>query len=126
MGGIIKILVLFGILVIAQCLTPEEKEQMLAIHRGCGMSDEVSENAFRGQFPDDGEFKAHVFCISKKLGVQNEMGELQVQFITDMLHNLHTDDNKVEEILSKCMVQRSTPEESAFEALTCMHNVRAS
>ncbi|KAJ8934109.1 hypothetical protein NQ314_013567 [Rhamnusium bicolor] len=68
-------------------LTPEQREMLLAIHNECvdqtGVTDDTVMRAMAGEFLEDPKFKEHLFCFTKKMGFQNEAGELQPDVIKE-------------------------------------------
>lgn len=103
-------------------MTKEEKE---AFHKECVAESGVSEDTVKkamtdGEFVDEPKFKAHLLCFGKKVGFQNDAGELQKDVIKAKLSTVVSDEAVVEKMI-ECAVQKSTPEDTAFETAKCMH-----
>lgn len=103
---------------------------MHAIHAECssntGVAEETVMKAMNGDFSDDPKLKQYLLCSGKKMGLINEAGEIQRNFVRATLMTMISDEAKVEEIIAKCAVKMSAPEETAYEASKCMHSVKRS
>lgn len=75
--------------------------------------------AVAGIFVDDPKLKTQFFCISKKLGFQNEEGEIKLEPLKKRVNGILNDAEKTDEILEKCAVKKSTPDDTAYDALKC-------
>nr|UTN00830.1 odorant binding protein [Semanotus bifasciatus] len=126
MRAFLAIFALYGILVTAECLSPEELKYFREVNRECGMAEEVIDRALAGDFPDDQQFKNDIFCMFKKIGMQDDEGTLQIEAITEQIRRNVPEETKVNDILSKCLVQMGTPEETAYEACKCIHGIKHS
>nr|AXO78398.1 odorant binding protein 20 [Xylotrechus quadripes] len=120
------VLSLLGIIITSQCMTQEEIEYFTGLHRECGITDDVTDRAMAGNFPEDQQFKERLFCVSKKVGMQDEDGLLLVKEVEDQMRRNVPDEEKVNQILSTCMVQLDTPEETAYRAMKCIHKIKTS
>lgn len=76
------------------------------------------ENLNAIKFDDsDSSLKKFIFCLNKKLGLQNDAGEFQVEVIKKDLKGSEKD---IEELLKICLGKKDTPAEAAYEALKCV------
>mgnify|MGYP005985768021 CR=1 FL=1 len=66
--------------------------------------------------------KKYTFCLFKKMGFQTEDGTFQEETLRQNFANV-LPQNKIDEILTKCTVQKNTPEDSALSALTCIETI---
>lgn len=84
----------------------------------------VSEDAVKlamiGNFPDDPAFKEHLFCMSKKVGLQNDAGEIQMNEVRSKISK-YVDDPALAEKLENCAKQKDTPQQTAFEVAKCTY-----
>nr|UTN00829.1 odorant binding protein [Semanotus bifasciatus] len=99
-------------------------EYFKGLHMECGMAEQYSEKMFAGQLPDDEQFKKELLCVSKKMGMLDEAGNLQVQVMEEQFRRNIPDQSKVNDIVSNCFVQMSSPEETAYEATKCIFKIR--
>lgn len=76
----------------------------------------------KGEYVDDPKVKEQLFCFSKKVGFQNEAGEMQMENIKKHLMELNKDEARTKEIMDKCLVKKATPQETVFEVSKCMHS----
>ncbi|XP_076267153.1 B2 protein-like [Rhynchophorus ferrugineus] len=96
----------FGDEVVKQCITETSiSKSILEMHE---INDENRENA--GSF---------ALCISKKVGYQDDKGNLQTDDIRKVLTSIIGNNDKVTAIMKKCFVQKSTAEETALSSLIC-------
>lgn len=73
------------------------------------------------EYPDDPKLKTHLLCLSKIAGLQDEKGAVHVEPLQKILSEQMKDFAKVKSLLDKCVIQRNTPEQTAFESLWCFH-----
>nr|UTN00828.1 odorant binding protein [Semanotus bifasciatus] len=101
-------------------------EYFRGVHRECGMAEENSQTMLDGEVPDGEQFRKDLLCVSKKVGMQDEAGNIQVQEMEDQFRRNIPDQSKVNDILSNCFVQMNSPEETAYEMTKCIHKIRFS
>ncbi|XP_030764858.1 B1 protein-like [Sitophilus oryzae] len=80
--------------------------------------------AVQGKFDDDPALKTHFFCLGKKIGFMDKDGNFDREFIKEQMSQLVKDDDKIEEVLNKCLIQLDSPEETAFQSIKCMSDNR--
>lgn len=96
---------------------------MQAVSKECrektGVSEELILKARKGEFTDDPKLKEHLFCFSKKIGFQNEAGEVQQDVIKAKIGgDVAAED--LEKATQKCAtIKSATPEQTAFDVLKC-------
>lgn len=96
---------------------------MQAISKECrektGVKEELILKARKGEFVDDPKLKEHLLCFSKKIGFQNEAGELQPAAIKAKIGgDIPAAD--LQKASEKCSgIKRSTPQQTAFDVLKC-------
>lgn len=110
-----------------QDLDPETRQMLMEFHNKCvaetGISEETVAQAMTGNLPDDATLKKHIFCMSKKIGFQNDAGELQVDQIKEILSK-YVGDPVMEEKLMGCVVQKGDPQTTAYEVAKCAVQVK--
>nr|AIX97052.1 odorant-binding protein 6 [Dastarcus helophoroides] len=106
-------------------LTDEQKEKIRNYHKECsavsGVNQEVIAKARKGEFVEDPKFKEHLFCFSKKVGFQNEAGDLQVEVLKAKVGAEHKDQAVVDQLIKKCAVKKQTPQETAYDTIKCYY-----
>lgn len=81
-------------------------------------------NAIKASKLDDPNAAKHILCMSKKLGYQDSEGKLVISQINKALSRTIRDKSKLEEVVSKCGVDKDSPEETAVYLWTCTYEVR--
>ncbi|CAG9860395.1 unnamed protein product [Phyllotreta striolata] len=75
-----------------------------------------------GVFEDNPKVKEFLVCLYKNLGGFNGNNELQTDFIKQKMQMVSGESKIVDEIVKKCVIQKKTPEETAFECSKCVYN----
>lgn len=106
-----------------QGLTDEQKAKVQAISKECreksGVKEELILKARKGEFIDDPKLKEHLLCFSKKIGFQNEAGELQPEVIKAKI-GADIPAADFQKAAEKCnSLKRTAPEQTAFDVLKC-------
>lgn len=108
-----------------QALTDEQKKRFEQYTKDCLEESKVEESVLEevknGTFPDDPKLKSHALCISKKIHMQNEKGELQTEKLREKLNTQMKNKEEVEKLLQMCILKKETPEDSAYESFQCFH-----
>ncbi|CAH0551618.1 unnamed protein product [Brassicogethes aeneus] len=106
-------------------LTDAQKEKLLEFHRECkessGVEQIVIDDAKAGKYANDPKIKAHLFCVSKKIGLQNEAGEIQKDVMMAKLSALLNDQEIAKKMVELCAKPDSTPEETSYSVLKCYY-----
>ncbi|KAJ8970112.1 hypothetical protein NQ317_019658 [Molorchus minor] len=114
-------------LVQAGILNDEQKAKIIEFDKECrketNLDDDVAQKAKNGEYVDDPKLKKQFFCFNKKAGFQNESGDFQVDFIKSKLNDITKDEQITNNLINKCLVKKSTPEDTAFEAIKCFHQM---
>lgn len=80
-------------------------------------------NARKGEYPDNADFKNHLLCMSKKLKLQSDTGEIDKENLLAKLKLILGSDEAVSELVGKCIaVVKGDPAQKAFAALKCFHD----
>lgn len=87
-----------------------------------GLAEETFAQVRSGNLPDDGTLKELIFCMNKKLGFQNEDGELQMEAMKAMFSKYN--EPAILDKLMECIVQKDTPQNSAYEIAKCAKLVK--
>nr|UTN00832.1 odorant binding protein [Semanotus bifasciatus] len=124
----VTIFVYFTVLTVAQCLSPEQHAKLTAIFIECsqttGINEDQARAAVEAETTDDPKVKEHVLCFSKKIGFQNEAGDIQLDVMRQKIGEAVPDAAMVEEMISKCAVQKATPEDTAFDTSVCLYKMK--
>nr|UYB94414.1 odorant-binding protein 12 [Lytta caraganae] len=124
---VFAVTIMFAVMVAAQALTlsDEQKAKLKAYHTECssasGVDQQLVQKARQGEFVDDPKLKAHLLCVSKHIGFQNEAGELQNSVVQDKINGQLNDEGKTKALVDKCVAQKATPEDTIFEAVKCVY-----
>ncbi|XP_044745333.1 uncharacterized protein LOC123307181 [Coccinella septempunctata] len=121
-----KFLVVAACAIIAvQALTDEQKEKLKNYSTACsestGVDKEAITNARKGLFTDNEKYKDYLFCMSKKIGYQNEAGEIQKDVLREKALTALKDEKLVDNLIEKCAVAKDTPQNTAFETIKCYY-----
>nr|AMP19483.1 odorant binding protein 1 [Tomicus yunnanensis] len=104
-------------------MTEEQREKAIKVFNDCmaetGVTNEMMEKSVEGDFPDDIVFKHHLVCIGKKTGFIDENGKHIKEKLKEKLMIIFNNEEKVDSVLSKCFMEKGTPEETAFELAKC-------
>lgn len=108
-------------------MTSKERELLFDIHSKCMEETGVDEEAFgrvlMGNGAKEHRFKDHAFCFSKKLGFMNDDGDILIDETKKILYH-HLDKDRAELIISKCLIIKGTPQDTAFDLSKCMFEVK--
>nr|WQM40729.1 odorant-binding protein 9 [Xyleborus affinis] len=126
MKTIIVAVALVGSLLYANAdLTDEQKQKILANGKACvsetGVNPELIKEARQGKFTEDDKLKAFTFCMSKKIGFQNDAGEVQADVVKQKLGGALGNQDTANQIVQKCLVAKSSPQETAFQSFKCYY-----
>ncbi|XP_028141918.1 uncharacterized protein LOC114335825 [Diabrotica virgifera virgifera] len=106
-------------------ITPEQAEKIKSFHKEClpesGVNPELVQKARQGDFANDDKLKAHIFCVSKKIGFQNDAGEIQVEVLKAKVGAALEDPALAAQLIGTCAKQQANGPETAFETIKCYH-----
>nr|USH46142.1 odorant binding protein 12 [Apriona germarii] len=123
---VISLVYLF-VAVQAGLLSEEQKQKIMKVHAEClketGVDEALTLKAQKGEYVDDPKLKKQIFCFNKKVGFQNEAGDLQVDFIKAKIVEIIKDDKQADELIQQCNVKKENGEETGFAAVKCFHNL---
>ncbi|KAJ8955679.1 hypothetical protein NQ318_008550 [Aromia moschata] len=123
--SVLAVMVALAAVVASQAhpISQEDKERLYMYHRDClaktGIDEKIVEQAGNGQFAEDAQLKDYFFCLSQRLGMMNETGDLQTEVIRKKLEKHITDAKEIDILIEKCAVRKDTPAETAFNMLKC-------
>ncbi|XP_066262793.1 B2 protein-like [Euwallacea similis] len=126
MKTIIVAVALVGSLLSANAdLTDEQKQKILTNGKACvaetGVNPELIKAARQGKFTEDDKLKAFTFCMSKKIGFQNDAGEILADVVKQKLGGALGNQETANQIAQKCLVAQSSPQETAFHSFKCYY-----
>lgn len=105
-------------------ITDSQKAKLLAHHKVCSgevsVQDDVVEKLLEGVFSEEQVFKDYLLCLSKRIGFQNEAGEVQKEVIITKLRDSIQDPSKAEEYTEKCLVEEGNPADVVYKVVTCL------
>ncbi|RZC40380.1 PBP GOBP domain containing protein, partial [Asbolus verrucosus] len=107
-----------------KALTDEQKEKLNKVGKECreqsGVSQELVDKLRNGEYVEDAKLKAQMLCVSKKLGLADDSGNINVETLKTKVKKVVDNDAEVDEIVEKCAVKRDTPEDTAFFTFKCL------
>nr|UNA06113.1 odorant binding protein 29 [Cylas formicarius] len=74
----------------------------------------------QGQFVEDPALKKHILCLGKKLNYIDEDGKFDADVIREKLAQSISDSGKIEDLIGKCLTEKETAEETAYQSIKCM------
>nr|QFO46768.1 odorant binding protein [Cylas formicarius] len=106
--------------------TDKQKELLAKHHKECLAKSQVSQitldKARTGDFQNDPKLAEHILCISKKIGFQNEVGELQREVIERKLKEaVKGDETKTKKLITDCVINDANPKTTAVNAFKCIY-----
>nr|UTN00822.1 odorant binding protein [Semanotus bifasciatus] len=111
---------------LANGLTEEQKERIRGAYKSCQSDPATSIDLELLKTTRDPSkvpnFGAHSLCVTKKLDLQNENGDINKDTLKSRLAEVLTDEAKINKTVEDCAVQRATPEETAARLLKCLHD----
>ncbi|KAF7272398.1 B1 protein-like [Rhynchophorus ferrugineus] len=106
-------------------LSEAQKQKVDSYENECmvktGVARDVVEKAQQGTLIDDPKLKAFAFCISKKIGLQNEKGEVQIEALKEQLPSLVENPEQDKDLIASCLGDSKDPEEIAFHTYICYY-----
>nr|AXO78394.1 odorant binding protein 16 [Xylotrechus quadripes]QHI06955.1 odorant-binding protein 9 [Helopeltis theivora] len=126
MKGLVFIVCVTISVTLASGLTEEQKEKVKIVHKEC--QDDPATHADENKLSDSYKgvevtgLGAHFLCMSKKLGMQKDNGNVDREAIKRKLSDVITVPEKLQEAVDKCAVQKATPEDTAEHVLKCFHD----
>ncbi|KAJ8955685.1 hypothetical protein NQ318_008556 [Aromia moschata] len=92
-------------------LTEEQIQKLLVHHKACltvpSRGDEFAGSLVKGVLIDDQQFKEYLFCISKRIGFQNDAGDVNKELIIEKLRKSVKDPSKAEEYVDTCLAKKT-------------------
>nr|WJJ63261.1 odorant binding protein 1 [Pachyrhinus yasumatsui] len=78
-----------------------------------------------GHFPDDNQpLKDHMLCVGIKFGFMDENGEPNRENIIETMSPYVPDETKLEVVMDKCLFEKETAADTAYEAFKCFSENR--
>nr|UWL63301.1 odorant binding protein 11 [Pagiophloeus tsushimanus] len=124
-SSVILLVILGAFYAVNADLTDEQKQKIQAYGKECvgetSVDTELIKKARAGTFTDDAKLKAFVLCMSKKLGFQNNNGEIQTEVVRQKLGGALNDADAANKLVEKCLVVKGSNEDTAFESFKCYY-----
>ncbi|RZB39061.1 PBP GOBP domain containing protein [Asbolus verrucosus] len=106
-----------------QAMTDEQKEKLRKVGKECkeqsGVSQEFIDKVRKGEFVEDPKLKAQMLCVSKKVGLTDDSGNVNVEALRTKVMKVAHNDTDVDKIVEICTVKKDTPEDTAFFTYKC-------
>ncbi|CAH0551619.1 unnamed protein product [Brassicogethes aeneus] len=106
-------------------LTDEQKQKLASYYKDCKESSGVEQisidDAKAGKYREDPKAKAFFYCVSKKMGLQNEAGEIQKDVFLMKVTNFLENEEEAKAIVEKCNKQEATPEQTTYSLMKCCY-----
>ncbi|CAH1974548.1 unnamed protein product [Acanthoscelides obtectus] len=107
-------------------LMEQHEEKVKKLSEECisesGVTKEAVEKAWNGEFDEgDDKLKEHMFCFAKKMGSMSEEGKINEEAVKKVLSELVKDEGEVSAIMDKCVAEKDSPKDTAFEMSKCIH-----
>lgn len=106
---------------------PPRFASLMQAHLQCQSSSGVSPALLggisSGNIPDDPSVRRHLLCINQRLGIQDSSGNLQMDTISQMANTMAppgVDRITIQQVVSRCAIQRSNSEDTAFQMDRCL------
>ncbi|KAL1513934.1 hypothetical protein ABEB36_003272 [Hypothenemus hampei] len=119
------VLAFFATIIKAE-LTIEEKVKAIAFSRACladtGVNPDLIKAARQGNFSNDSKFKDYVFCMSKRIGFQNDAGELQNDAIVKKVGAALGDMEAAKKLAASCVVVKENKQDTAVASFKCYYD----
>nr|AVI04896.1 putative odorant-binding protein 16 [Anthonomus grandis] len=123
-----KGIVVFVLVAVVACksagLTDEQKAKVQVYGKECvtdtGVDPELIKKARAGSFADDAKLKAFTFCMSTKIGFQNDAGDIQADVIKEKLSSAISAE-VADMLIERCLKKLDTNEDTAYEVFKCYY-----
>nr|ARH65465.1 odorant binding protein 10 [Anoplophora glabripennis] len=86
------------------------------------VDEDILDRISGGEKIDNPSVRAHILCVTTKLGVLNEYGEVNRTNLRTVLSRVILNEEKLEENLEKCAVEETDAEEVALVLDKCFWN----
>ncbi|KAJ8932146.1 hypothetical protein NQ314_014930 [Rhamnusium bicolor] len=119
----VVVLMVFAVAIAANQLPENERQSLKRIYDHCQSNSEtkVDEDLLRklSQNTDNQQVGAHMLCVSVGAGLQKQNGQLDKNIIKNKISLVIEDKSRVDDLVTKCAVQKETPEKTAVKMFTC-------
>ncbi|KAJ8932147.1 hypothetical protein NQ314_014931 [Rhamnusium bicolor] len=117
-------LTVFAVAISANQLPENERQSLKRIYEQCQSNSDtkVDEDLLRklSENNDNRQVGAHLLCISVGVGLQKQNGQLDKNIIRNKISLVTQDKTRVDDLVTKCAVQKETPEKTAVKMLNCL------
>ncbi|CAH0551625.1 unnamed protein product [Brassicogethes aeneus] len=127
----VLVFIALGVICSVKCkpgLTVEQFAKITEYSKKCretsGATVEQMLKVMAGEYENDPKLKAQLFCINKKVGIQDESGKLNMAAIMAKLSKLTSGEKETEDVMRSCAVDKESPEETAYSALKCVFDTK--
>lgn len=102
------------------------RHQFVQAIRDCldetGEGNELIRKIQNGEHVDEQVLKRQCFCINRKLGVQDDSGNIIRGNLEPYLNKFIPDEEKRKQAFEKCILMGGTPEDTAYYLQTCLRD----
>nr|WJJ63272.1 odorant binding protein 14 [Pachyrhinus yasumatsui] len=108
-----------------QSQTDKQKELLAQHYKQCLEISKVDQTILQkariGEFANDPKLKEHILCVTRKIGFQNDAGELQREVIKRKLKEaVKGDEAKAKVLMEACAIANPDPKAQAYNAFKCI------
>lgn len=82
---------------------------------------QLIDDAKKGKFSDDIKLKAFFVCLSKKIGLVNDAGEIQKEVLKAKATQVLGDEATADKLQEECLVKKTSTEDTVFDTLKCYY-----
>mgnify|MGYP005985989819 CR=1 FL=1 len=115
-----------------KALTQKQKDAISAVDKDCQEKSKVSKQLIKALFdhaiPDVSVYennkplREYLLCVDVTGGWFKQDGNFDTKAWKTILKDGNLCDEKVDELIKKCLVQKETLEETSFHAFSCVYN----
>nr|UYS88361.1 odorant binding protein 9 [Aromia bungii] len=111
----------------SEIFTEEQIKGLLVHHKPCltipTRDDEFGKRLANLDVIDDEQLKDYLFCVSKRIGFQNEAGDIRKEVLVEMIRNSKKNTPKAEEYVDICLANKNdSPTDTIYKVASCMRS----
>ncbi|XP_028135223.1 uncharacterized protein LOC114330104 [Diabrotica virgifera virgifera] len=101
---------------------------LIAAHQACasrtGIQPDLVSGMLQGRFPNNPALADHLFCIHKRLGIQDSDGSINTNRIGQLAGIIapNASPERIQEVINVCAVQKGSPGATALDMDRCLYN----
>nr|UTN00823.1 odorant binding protein [Semanotus bifasciatus] len=112
---------------LAHGISDEDKQHFRSLNEECQsnpatrLDKEMIEKLRKHEEVDKKQLRAYSLCMTKKLGIQKENGDVDKEALKKTLAKAINDETKLNKLVGECGARRDTIGETAEEIMRCFH-----